>query len=60
MVLKLHVADKKMFKKCVNKLTDKTHSHISVIASNWSLSNDDKCMSECEIISVGKQICKGD
>ena len=59
-VLKVHVENDKMFKKCVNKLYDKSHLHISVIAANWFESSDRKCMSECELSSVGKQICKGD
>jgi len=49
-----------MFNKCVNKLKDKTHSKISVIAANWKSSNYDRCIAECELTSVGKQICKGD
>lgn len=50
----------KMFEKCANKLKDKTHLHISVIGANWIPSNDDNCLAECEVVSVGKQICKGD
>ena len=59
-ILKIHVTDDKMFEKCANKLKDKTHLHISVIGANWIPSNDDNCLAECEVVSVGKQICKGD
>ena len=59
-ILKIHVTDDKMFEKCANKLKDKTHLHISVIGANWIPSNDNNCLAECEVVSVGKQICKGD
>ncbi|CUP70451.1 Uncharacterised protein [Lachnospira pectinoschiza] len=59
-ILKIHISNNKMFNKCVNKLKDKTHSKISVIAANWKSSNYDRCIAECELTSVGKQICKGD
>lgn len=37
---------------------NKTHSKISVIAVNWTNSSDSTCLAECELVSVGKQICK--
>ena len=49
-----------MFEKCATKLKDKTHSKISVIAANWTNSSDSTCLAECELVSVGTQICKGD
>lgn len=58
--LKLHIANKEMFQKCVKKLLDPSHSKISVIGSRWTASGDASCLAECEITSVGKQICKGD
>ncbi len=59
-VLKIYVADNDMFSKCAYKLADKTHTKISVIAANWKPSKDEECFAECELTSVGKQICKGD
>jgi hypothetical protein len=59
-VLKIYVEDNNMFLKCAHKLADRTHSHISVIAANWTNSSDSTCLAECELVSVGKQICKGD
>ena len=58
--LKIHVKDDEMFKKCRKKLVDISHQRISVIVGNWTPSQDADCVAECEIISVGKQICKGD
>lgn len=59
-LLKIHVPDQQMFNKCLNKLIDKTHSKLSVIAGNWVSSYDGNCIAECELFSIGKQICKGD
>ncbi len=58
-IFKVHVNNVEMFNKCVKKLTDKTHLHISIIAGHWISSSDNECFAECEIYSVGKQICKG-
>lgn len=58
-ILKIYVKNTEMFKKCATKLKDKTHSKISVIAANWTNSSDSTCLAECELVSVGKQICKG-
>jgi hypothetical protein len=58
--LKIYVKNTEMFEKCATKLKDKTHSKISVIAANWTNSSDSTCLAECELVSVGKQICKGD
>ncbi len=58
--LKIYVHDDEMFKKCVHKLYDKTHSKLSVIVANWKETTDYNCLAECELFSVGKQICKGD
>lgn len=59
-ILKIYVKNTEMFEKCATKLKDKTHSKISVIAANWTNSSDSTCLEECELVSVGKQICKGD
>lgn len=59
-ILKIYVKNTKMFEKCAKKLKDKTHSKISVIAANWTNSSDSMCLAECKLVSVGKQICKGD
>lgn len=59
-LIKIHVSDNKMFIKCRQKIYDPTHNNIFVIAGNWSPSNDLGCLIECELTSVGKQICKGD
>lgn len=46
-----------MFEKCLNKLLDLTHENIVVVAGNWNSSNEEDVLAECEIYSVGKQIC---
>jgi len=46
-----------MFEKCLNKLFDLTHENIVVVAGNWNSSNEEDILAECEIYSVGKQIC---
>lgn len=58
-LIKVHVADKDMFTKCRDKLYDRTHNKISVVAGSWEESVESDCSIECEITSVSKQICKG-
>lgn len=55
--IRIHVNNEKMFKKCLHKLYDKTHKNIVVIGGCWTKSNDKTILAECELISVGKQIC---
>lgn len=55
--IRIHVADELMFKKCLNKLIDKTHNNTVVIGGHWTKSTDIDILAECELVSIGKQIC---
>lgn len=59
-LLKIHVPNNEMYRKCRDKLYDDTHSKVSVVAADWKISRDPGCLCECELTSVGKQICRGD
>lgn len=58
-LVKLNVKDSKLFQKCIKKLIDSTHRNTIIVGGNWNKSNESEILSECEIISLGKQVCQG-
>lgn len=55
--IRIHVPNDSMFKKSLKKLIDLTHQNVVVIGGCWRKSDEEGILAECELVSVGKQIC---